>query len=161
MNKTDVSETKKSLIPWIFVGFFVVLFAVNIVFVTLAYDSYSGLADEDPYGRGVAYNKNLAAEEAQMAMGWAVRLEKTRDDAGGLLRLHTAGQDGTPLARAGVIAKLYRPVIEGMDQNLTFADMGQGVFEARLDDVPKGNWELRVLIKADDLSYRFSQRVIL
>jgi len=161
MAQLDTTPPKKSLIPWIFVAFFGVLIVVNIVFVTLAFDSYSGLADDDPYDRGITYNRVLEGEEIQKALGWSVDLQKQRDQGGDFLRLSAADKAGAPLSRADISAKLYRPVIEGMDQNLVFEDKGEGVFEARLDGVPKGNWELRVLIESGVHSYRFSQRVLL
>jgi nitrogen fixation protein FixH len=48
-------------IPWLFVGGFLLVCAVNGVMIWVALSSWTGLAANQPYDRGLAYNRNLAA----------------------------------------------------------------------------------------------------
>ena len=57
-------------IPMIFVGGFLVIAAVNGVMIWLAVDTFTGIATERHYEKGLAYNQALAAAEVQAALGW-------------------------------------------------------------------------------------------
>ena len=151
---------KKSRIPLIIFAFFGVLIAVNIVFVTTAFKTFSGLADEDPYERGIAYNDTLHKAEAQEQLGWQVDLRRERFDGMAHLVIDLKDADGNALEGAVITAKLYRPVVQGMDQAVQFMAV-DGSYRASLEGAHGGNWELRVLIERGEDSYRFSRRLVL
>ena len=46
-------------------GFFGVVFAANGAFIFFALDSFTGLATDSPYQRGIEYNQTLAAAAEQ------------------------------------------------------------------------------------------------
>ena len=52
------------------VGFFAIVIALNIWFLTLAYRTFPGQVSETPYEDGVAFNRHLATQEAQARLGW-------------------------------------------------------------------------------------------
>jgi nitrogen fixation protein FixH len=47
------------------VGFFAVIIALNIWFLTLAYRTFPGQVSDTPYEDGLAFNQRLAAQAAQ------------------------------------------------------------------------------------------------
>jgi len=89
-------------------GFFAMIIAVNAVFITMAVRSHPGEQVRNSYVLGLEYNKELARQEAQRALGWTLQagladdgvtfLVQLQDAAGGALsgmdvavRLHVAG----------------------------------------------------------------------
>jgi nitrogen fixation protein FixH len=52
------------------VGFFAVIIALNIWFLTLAYRTFPGQVSDTPYEDGLAFNQRLAAQAAQARRGW-------------------------------------------------------------------------------------------
>ena len=55
------------LYPWIFVAAMGLVILVNAGMIYLAVHSFTGLATQDPYGKGLAFNRTLAAAQAQAA----------------------------------------------------------------------------------------------
>ncbi len=53
-----------------FAGFFGVVFAVNIYFVTVALSTHTGVVANEPYRKGLKYNERIAASEQQESLGW-------------------------------------------------------------------------------------------
>ena len=72
-------ERKSSWIPWIFVGGFAGVVAVNGVLIWLALTTFSGLDREAPYARGIGYNAVLAEARDQAALGWQTEIEAADD----------------------------------------------------------------------------------
>ena len=62
-------------IPWAFVAFFGVVLAVNAVMIWVAFVTWPGLETTSAYQKGLAYNRTLAASQAQEALGWRVDVE--------------------------------------------------------------------------------------
>ena len=61
MSMTDLRRTgRDTWIPWAFVGFFLVVFAVNGAMMTIAFKTWTGLDTENAYQEGLAYNDRLA-----------------------------------------------------------------------------------------------------
>ena len=61
-------------IPWLFVGLFLLVFAVNGVMIWYALSSWTGLAANEAYDQGLTYNRNLAAAARQAQLGWRPQL---------------------------------------------------------------------------------------
>ena len=96
-------------IPWLFVGFFVVVIAVNGVMIWFALESWTGLVEQPrPTIRACAYNRNLEAARRQAELGWQPRLAAIWPATGAAV----AGaapwptRMGRPLADATVEARL-------------------------------------------------------
>ena len=60
--------------PWLFVGFFGLVFAVNAVMIGIALSTWTGLETRDHYRKGVAYNEVIDKQAAQQARGWQASL---------------------------------------------------------------------------------------
>jgi nitrogen fixation protein FixH len=141
----DGGARRSRWIPWAFVGFFVVLAAIQGVMIWFAIESFSGLTAEDAYQRGIAYNQTLAAKEAETALGWQVTLAWRADRSGpakGRLELKILDRLGQPLQGAEVSARLRRPV--GPDNTTTVAlkSSGPGLYGADLALALRGQWDV-------------------
>ncbi len=149
-------------IPWSFVGFFVVVFAVNGAMVWFALSSWTGLEADNSYERGLVYNRAIEAEKEQAALGWRAdfRFAQTGQRRG-TLELDLNGRDGARLQGAKVDALLVRPTQEGYDSDLALDESEPGHYRAELELPLPGQWEVRLAARAGGEVYRLSPRIYL
>ncbi|MGF1626362.1 MAG: FixH family protein [Alphaproteobacteria bacterium] len=149
-------------IPWAFVGFFAVVFAVNGVMLTFALGTFNGLSVDGAYDRGLAYNETLAEYEAERALGWHLSVD-IEQDAGGVGDLMVTAVDraGVPLTGATMTASLLRPTQDGFDQVLPLAETAVGVYGRRVTLPLPGQWVVRIDAVRDEDSFRVERRMTL
>lgn len=152
--------------PWIFVGAFAVVFAVNMTMVKFATSTFSGLAVERAFDKGNAYNAEIAAEQAQAALGWTADLAIAEavpesDDVRMVRwRLTVADRDGRPVDGLAVSARVERPTVTGHDIAITLYPTGPGAYEAQTRLPFKGQWEVRLVANRQGTPpYRLRNRV--
>ncbi|MFV3130611.1 FixH family protein [Niveispirillum sp. KHB5.9] len=147
---------KSAWIPWVFVGCMLVVIAVNAVMVTYALKSFSGLAVDKPYERGVNYNAVLAAQKGQDALGWRVSVNVE----GGQVVLRLQDRDGQPLNGAGITGRLERPVSNEAALPLSFTNMGGGRYVAQMHATHPGQWDVKAAIRRGEDHYLLVHRVM-
>jgi nitrogen fixation protein FixH len=148
-------------IPWTFVAFFLVVFAVNGVMVTVAFTTWTGVTIQNPYERGRAYNDVLAAVRAQEALGWRADLRfEGGNPTHGRLGLTLADRDGRPLPGAVVRARFVRPSHQGFDFELPLLEREAGRYGAAFELPLPGLWEVRVHAVRAGQSYRLTDRIV-
>ena len=123
-----------------FVLFFGVDIAVNAAFMVSAYRTFPGETSLTPYEDGVAYNKALAQQRAQAALGWRLTagLEPT-----GRIRVEAFDRAGAPLPGLHLTARLQRPATEEGARVMTFEETARGVYGARTARLT-GAWDIDV-----------------
>lgn len=127
-------------------GFFGVVAAANAVFITLAVRTFTGLAVESPYQRGLAYNEELAAAAAQRARGWRTTLQfEPRQDGEAALAVAIRDAAGAPVVDLDVQAELRRPASQGHDVAAQLAPRADGSYGATLRLPLRGQWDLRLV----------------
>lgn len=141
-------------IPLYFVAFFTVVFAVNGVFVYKAVSTHTGVVTEDAYEKGLAYNKVIAAVDAQEALGLTSKIEVLGNDI-----IYSLTDKNGKLVKADVSARLIRPNQSGYDYDVKLqAEDGQ--YKAEANFPLKGLWRIEVLAKWDGQTYQQSKRVV-
>ncbi|HZX85474.1 MAG TPA: FixH family protein, partial [Reyranella sp.] len=88
--------SRSRYIPWLFVGGFAVVVAVNATMIWFAVGSFSGLYTQKPRDRGLHYNQVLAQQQQRDALGWRVETAWRADS--GRLEVAVFDSDGRPLA---------------------------------------------------------------
>lgn len=149
-------------IPWAFVGGMLTVVAVNAGLIYFAMSSWTGLAVQRPYERGVAYNQVLAAASVQEALGWHLDVVPRRAD--GKTEMVIAAQDraGKPLDGLRVVARVLRPLEPAAPLFVTLQPVSHGRYAAALgQDLRPGQWEVRVTASRGEDVFRTVQRVIL
>lgn len=146
--------------PWMFVGFFGVVFAVNAVMIGIAASTWTGLETRDHYRKGLAYNDVIDAAKAQQARGWQAvlgwtALEGTRGEMAVTLR----DRNGDPINGAGVVVELRRPTQASMDMLVPLVARGDGRYVARETLPAAGNWDARLVIRNGDDSHIQMERL--
>jgi len=136
--------TGRGVLIWL-IGFFGVIFAVNIFFAYVALDTWSGLESKDAYSAGLGFNKTLDARQEQRSRGWesAVRTIPNADGSHQLLA-EFKDKSGTPLSRLTVVADVIRPTHAGYDMNLEMRAVGNGVYRADLELPLDGIWDVHL-----------------
>lgn len=127
--------------PWIFVGAMGVTVAVNGALIWFAHASFSGLAVEGAYDRGLDYNRALEGAAAQAKLGWRAEIAFA---APGAIEARLTDRDGRPVDGIEAEVILRRPVEPGPDRRLALVAQGGGVFRADVAPLKPGQWIVRV-----------------
>lgn len=153
--------SRDAWIPWLFVGLFGIVLAANGALAYFAISSFTGLETEGHYEKGLEYNRVLAAERRQDALGWSVYTD-FRPNGGNSGRLVVSARDrrGTPLRGAAVTARLIRPTQSGYDREITLAPAGVGSYEAEVDLPLKGQWDIQTRIEHRSDTYLSVERIV-
>lgn len=147
-------------IPWLFVGMFAVIIAVNGTMVSIALSSWTGLTTRNHYLEGLAYNQRLAAAQAQEALGWDLAVQAEASGASHLaLTFDARDAAGDPLYADYLRVAFLRPTHEGHDFELTLQPRGAGRFEAEVEMPLPGVWDLRLLLVRGAEGYQSAERV--
>ncbi|MFO1060345.1 MAG: FixH family protein [Dongiaceae bacterium] len=147
------------LIPWLFVGGMLLVILVNGALVYFAISSFSGLATNDAYDKGLTFNRTIAAVEAQAARGW--RVDVSTRVTGARLDLAAAFRDraGVPLDGMMVEGYLVRPTSTGHDRAIRLAALGGGRYAAEMALPLRGEWLLTVSARRGDDTWQSTRRV--
>jgi nitrogen fixation protein FixH len=147
--------------PWLFVLFFAVVFAVNGVMVYFAAASWTGLMSPHYYIKGLDYNDTLKEVAREKALGWTGVLA-TKSDAHGLVRVDLSLTDARKLALAGatVTARFVRPTSEGHDFRITLDDYGRGHYMGKAQTPLPGQWDVYIEAKHPSGIYHVTRRIV-
>jgi nitrogen fixation protein FixH len=149
--------------PYIFVALFVVVLLVNLTMAYFASSTFSGMATENPYEKGLAYNQNLAMARAQAALGW--RVDSTIGVAEGaphrtVVTVTYINHDGRPVDGLDVHAQLVRPTAKGYDRSLVLDAVAPGTYRKVVDLPMAGVWDMDVVALSKDATYEFGRRIV-
>jgi nitrogen fixation protein FixH len=145
-------QQRFSIIPWLFVAGFALVFAVNGTMMWFAIGSFSGLYSDRPRDRGLRYNQVIAEQRTRDALGWTVEASWQAESR----RLGLAVNDpgGRPLDGAVVSVALIRPAEKRAALRIAMEPQGDGRFAATVALPARGNWDADIVV--DDGSHRFA-----
>lgn len=139
------------IIPWYFVMFFAFIAAVNAVMVTLAVRTHTGLVTDHPYEKGLAYNKVIAAEEAQQKLGWNGTLALQKN----MLVFTLKDKSGRDITPAEATASVVRPTSQGHDFTVLLAHG-----RAKVAFPESGVWDVRVKARVGEVDFHHAARIV-
>lgn len=125
-----------------FIGFFLIVFAVNGVMIYKAESTFGGLDTDDAYRKGLAYNDRIAAAAAQAALGWRDSLAYVPETRH--VRLSLTDSAGAPVAGLSVTADMQRPATDRFDETLYLTQTGPDLYEADAARLEPGWWTVDV-----------------
>lgn len=123
-----------------FVLFFGADIAVNAAFMVSAYRTFPGETSVTPYEDGIAYNKALAQQRAQAALGWRLTAGL---ESPGRIRVEAFDRAGAPLRGLHLTARLQRPATEDGARVVTFGEIAPGAYAAPAPGL-SGAWDIDV-----------------
>ena len=132
----------------LFIGFFLIVFAVNGVMIYKAASTFGGLDTDDAYRKGLDYNERIASAEAQAALGWSDRITYVPETRH--MRVTLADKAGDAVSGLNVSAGMERATTNEFDQTIALKPTGPGTYEADLTGFAAGWWTV-------DLSARRGQ----
>lgn len=165
-NAQTAEGRRRSWIPYAFIGFFVVVVAVNAIMLTVAIDTFSGIETKSHYIRGLEYNQNLQAVAEQQARGWRAepRIFDTPDALAAMawpVKLDLADRDGRPLTGAKVDLRFVRPTSDDADRDILLQETAPGHYEGLAELPMIGQWDMRLLVWHPDGTWQSVDRVFL
>jgi nitrogen fixation protein FixH len=125
------------------VAFFGVMLAVNFIMATYAVKTFSGLDASDPYDTGLAYNKQIAAAEAQALLGWKVELTRASDAGATEVTVSVRDKTGKPIGGLDASLAFYFPATRKFDRTVPATPIAEGVYSGSANLRP-GRWEVEV-----------------
>lgn len=125
------------------VAFFGLIIAVDSIFISLAYRTFSGEAAKNPYEAGLLYNRTLAQRRREAALGWSATIEEGAND---LLLVRVADRAGQPLEGLTVSGVLERPATTRGRRSVRFAAVSPGLYRAKAAPLD-GAWDLHVTLR--------------
>lgn len=139
------------------VAFFLVIFAVNGVFVYVSLQSHPGVTSDDAYRKGLDHNRTLDHADRQKARGWTARVAVVD----GIVELRLTDRSGAPLSGLVVEGEARRPVHDRTDTELVLRETGTGRYSAVRTKLSPGRWALVLMAVADGLpAYRIEDSVV-
>lgn len=143
------------------IAFFGVIIGVNAVFITKAVSSFTGEDVKKSYRQGLEYNKTIETRAEQASLGWTVAanvIEISEQEQRVVVRIR--GADDTPIKRLSVSGRFNRPTDLAKDEEVSFTERGDGIYEARIS-LPKGQWRLKAIASSADKSFRFENPFVI
>ena len=144
------------------VAFFAVVAAVNVIMMTAAVTTFSGVETVNSYQAGVSFAREEAAAEAQESRHWRVN-SSLRPQANGLTQVELSAQDrtGQPLAGLEATVSLIHPNDRRLDRPVTMLANAPGRFSGVVTPSP-GQWDLVIELSRDgERLFRSKERIIL
>lgn len=136
-------------------AFFGIIFAANAALIWMAGKSFNGLAEDQAYEKGLAYNEVLEQGRMQERDGWTVKA----NFAEGRFVIELADRHG-PVSGAEGTATLFRVIRSGEDLSAPLASAGAaGQYSVALTPPEPGLWELRVEVRYNGRTYDSRQRL--
>lgn len=129
-------------IPWTFVGGFAVILLANGIMVFSALSSWNGVSTNDPYRRGLGFNKELAARQRTRDLAWQIAAKITKSGERNILTLSLRDKNGRPIPSASVKANFRRPIEKGLDFSVAVKPTGHGRYKASVNLKRPGQWQV-------------------
>lgn len=148
---------------WIFVAFFSVFIAVDIIYITIAEKTWRGIATKDGYQKGLKYNETIKALEKQKNLGWSLEIKYLpKENKSGELQVKLLDKNNLVIRDAKLSAIIKRPTQEGQDFNLDLKfDPKNSSYNSAITFPLLGQWEIEaVATKGDDI-FQSVKRIII
>lgn len=161
MSTNSTQSPRKDLwIPACFVAFFICLAGLEIWFVTMATQTFSGLVTDEAYAVGVNYNEVLKQREAERELGWTTIFEFVDGDGlDGELTLTIRDAAGQPLVADNLRATAERMSRHPQIQSVSFDHIGDGAYRAAISVPLGGRWFVRVRIEQGEQVFHAIEEV--
>jgi|JI10StandDraft_1071094.scaffolds.fasta_scaffold132035_2 nitrogen fixation protein FixH len=144
-------------------AFFGVTIGVNTIFVSYALSTFAGEDVKQPYQKGLEYNDKLASRQAQAALGWQATIAARREKNGeSVFVVRLVNAENQPLSALDVDLQLRHPANAYLDRSLKLMPLGDGVYEARVAGLKRGQWDVMASTQSSEkVAFQATRRVVL
>jgi nitrogen fixation protein FixH len=159
-SETPPRELTGRMVLVCLVAFFGVVAAVNAVMMAAAISTLSGLDSDSPYEAGLAFDREIVASRAQLALHWQVDAKVERDEGKTRVEFSARDADGNPLPGLSATASLVHPTDRRLDRDLAVTQDGPGHFQGVTGDA-LGQWDVVIDLSRDGVrQFRSKNRVV-
>lgn len=138
---------------------FGVTLSVNALLVGAALRSFRGVDAAKSYTQGLNYEAVLRQRASQAKARWRAELGWQQQESGQMLfRLGILDGQNTPVPNLTFDARLQRPVNAAEDRVVTFKPSDDERYQAIVEGLAKGQWDLIVEAKDDGSEIIFAMR---
>ena len=139
-------------------GLLLLSIGVNIYMITMALKTNDGLVTQHYYRVGLHYNSDHPHYNDRM--GWKVALQMPDViQQAKTCSVTLTDQKDQPLAQASVTVELYRPNMDGYDQNVKLKEVAPGRYEAPVTVPLMGLWDATVHIQQGHDVYDYFKKL--
>lgn len=147
---------KDRIIPWYFVMAFLVVFAVNGVFVYIALHTHTGVITEHAYEKGLNYDAILAQAKQQATLGWKDILSYEN----GQLHYQLYDKSGKIITNAKITAYISRPLQSGYGQKIGLSYSPDTHYTAPIHFPLNGQWDITVIAQWKHQQHQAHKRIV-
>jgi len=125
------------------IGFFGLVFGVNLIMMKLAIDTLPGTEVDSAYRASLAYEGQIVAAHEQNRRNWKVDAHVERAaDGSASVRVEARDGSGRPMPGLIFLGRLERPTDRRADREVTLAEISSGSYRGSAVAVPPGQWDL-------------------
>jgi len=161
MSKDFDNFKKKTKIPYYFLGIFVFVVVVNILYIFISKQSWRGVATDNSYEKGLNYNETIRLSKEQQKLGWRVET-KIHYLSSQRIKLVVAVVDknGVFISDAKVSVEFKRPTQEGFDFLVMLNPTGK-VYLSEVIFPLKGQWDFETFVSKGEETLRHKKRYVI
>ena len=168
LQKSDQKNSNTgSKIPCIFVAFFALFIAVDVIYIYVAKKTWRGTVTENAYEKGLKYNQTLISDKKQKDLGFKAKLNiKSINNKTTLLSFDLKDKNGKIIKDAKIKINLVRPTQTGFDfaEELLFETKNQN-YQKIINFPLKGLWKVElqafVTINGQEEIFQYVERIII
>ncbi len=152
--------------PWVigWIALVVVVLAVNITMIVLAFTTSPGLVDKNYYENGRDFERNVHKQiAARNALGWTGNLDVSDTlsiNRVSPIRFTVVDDKGLPLSNLKVLLVSYRPSDASADFTTEMKEFAPGQYQANVSYSLKGLWEVTLKVEHDHQQFDMVTRRI-
>jgi len=124
--------------------FFLVVASVNAIMMTLAITTFPGADARNGYDVSQAYNREIASARRQAERGWVSETVLNRQGQDGRLVLTLNDRAGSGVSGLSLDARIKHPSDRKRDLIVALKEVAPGRYEAAVDALTEGAWEVHV-----------------
>jgi len=142
------------------IGFFGLVFAVNIAMVRAAITTFGGVDTPSSYEAGLQFKAEEARARAQDARDWTVTGHLAPSGDRQVVSVDVRDASGAPVTGIAVAARLMHPIDQRRDVTVVLNQTGPGVFRGSAA-VSAGRWRLELVVARNgEQLFRSENRVM-
>ncbi len=151
--------------PWVigWISLVIIVLAVNVGMISLAFITSPGLVSEDYYEQGRDHEQNINKKiAARAALSWSFSPDfpdKPVMNRSERYRVTVVDRNGMALTNGQAVLKAYRPSDAEADFTSTMSETIPGVYESDVRFPLKGHWEITVSLKHEEDESDFTRRI--
>ncbi|MBI1212628.1 MAG: nitrogen fixation protein FixH [Alphaproteobacteria bacterium] len=157
-----IRELKGIHVLLVLLAFFGTVIAVNVAMATYAVTTFSGEDVSDPYLKGLAFNKTLAAHSAQQKLEWTATIDAERQNNTTEVAVAVRDHNQREIYGLKVAVTFRRPTNANLDRTEALATGSDGTYSASIKNLDAGAWDIVARTTAPDgTKFEATRRVIL